>query len=87
MVATRAEALPSAAGSRSRVNTNWVRRMASCFTSVWSTSNARSTSARSMPGTRAHSDRCGVDGSVACSTVTPSVAASTVGNDAPSDKP
>ena len=55
--ATRAEALPHAAGSRSRGNTNSVRRIASCLTRVRSSYSARSTSATVSPSTRAHSER------------------------------
>ena len=55
--ATRADALPQAAGSRSRGKTKSVLRMASCLTSVRSAYSAASTSSTVTPSTRAHTER------------------------------
>ena len=83
--ATRAAALPHAAGSRSRGKTKSVRRMASCLTRARSSYSAASTSATLTPGTRAHSARCTVAASVACRTVIARVALTTSGR--PPDRP
>lgn len=53
MAATRAEALGHTAGSRSRGNTNRVRRIANCFTRVRSSYSARSMSVKERDRTRA----------------------------------
>ena len=55
--ATRAAALPHAAGSRSRGKTNRVRRIASWRTRVRSSNRAASTSATETPSTRQATDR------------------------------
>ncbi len=73
--ATRADALPHAAGSRSRGNTKTVRRMASCLTIVRRSYSSRSMSSTPTSSTRANRERYTVAGSVACRTVIASVAA------------
>ena len=55
--ATRTDELPHAAGSRSRGNTNSVRRIASCLTRLRSAYSAWSTSATVSPSTRAAQER------------------------------
>ena len=74
--ATRAAALPHAAGSRSRGNTKSVRRMASCLTSgAFVVKRGVDVGRRVIPGTRAHSARWTVAASVAWRTVIARVAA------------
>ena len=72
--AVRAAALPHAAGSRSRGNTNRVRRIASCLTRLRSVSRVATTCSRVTPSTRACTERWTVAGSVECSTTTDRVA-------------
>ncbi len=76
--ATRAEALPQVAANNSWGNTNIVRRIASCRTSVRCSYSAVSTSATLTSGARAATDRYTEGASVACNATTAVVTSSGV---------